>query len=71
MLGRLRMSVDDAIRAYTALAKKVFSKVKMFGDGKYKATNLEAAVREIVGKYAHDAETTMLDVRPKDDICRV
>lgn len=71
MLGRLRMSVDDAICAYTALAKKVFSKVKIRGDGKYKATNLEAAVRKIVEKYTHDPEATMLDLRPEDTICRV
>ncbi|EIM79535.1 FabD/lysophospholipase-like protein, partial [Stereum hirsutum FP-91666 SS1] len=28
MLGRLRMSVDDAIRAYAKLSKKVFSQTK-------------------------------------------
>lgn len=70
MLGRLRMSVDDAIRAYAKLSKKVFSEVKWVGDGKYKATRLEAAVKEIVKEYTGNAETGILEYCSTDDCCR-
>jgi uncharacterized protein (UPF0335 family) len=49
MLGRLRMSVEDAIKAYGQLTKEVFSDVKSPGsDGRFKASKLEKAIKEIV-----------------------
>ncbi|KAJ7819757.1 hypothetical protein B0H14DRAFT_2600393 [Mycena olivaceomarginata] len=49
MLGRLRMSVEDAVKAYGQLAKEVFSDVKPLGsDGRFKASKLEKAIKEIV-----------------------
>lgn len=71
MLGRLRMSVDSAIRAYAKLSKSVFSKVKRNGDGKYRATKLEAAVKEIVRQYTGDAETRIMEYREGADLCRM
>jgi len=50
MLGQLRMPVEDAIACYGALAKTVFGDVKRFGDGKFKASNLENAIKDIVKK---------------------
>ncbi|KAJ7884296.1 FabD/lysophospholipase-like protein [Mycena olivaceomarginata] len=51
MLGRLRMDVDTAIMCYDHLAKQVFSEVKRgLGDGKFKASKLEAAIKSTVAK---------------------
>lgn len=49
LLGRLRLSVPEAIDKYRQLAKQVFSDKKPFGkDGKFKASNLEKAIKEVV-----------------------
>ena len=71
MLGRLRMTVDDAIKAYQQLAEKVFSDVKWTtSDGKFKATELEKAIKEIVKSNTEneDSETRLLD---DDTSCKV
>jgi len=51
MLGRLRMTTDEALRTYNSLAHAIFSKdnKKWKGkDGLFKATTLEKKVQEIV-----------------------
>ncbi|KAJ7703354.1 acyl transferase/acyl hydrolase/lysophospholipase [Mycena olivaceomarginata] len=49
MLGRLRMSVEDAIKVYGELSKEVFSHVKSPGSaGRFKASKLEKAIKQIV-----------------------
>jgi hypothetical protein len=66
MLGRLRMSVEDAVKAYGQLAKEVFSDVKPLGsDGRFKASKLEKAIKEIVrAKSAlQDPEEMLEDTR--------
>ena len=53
MLGRLRMSTDEALRTYNSLARAIFSKdnKKWVGqDGLFKATTLEDKVQEVVSK---------------------
>ena len=53
MLGRLRMTTDEALRTYNALAHAIFSKdnKKWLGqDGAFKATTLENKVQEVVSK---------------------
>ncbi|KAJ7224916.1 acyl transferase/acyl hydrolase/lysophospholipase [Mycena rebaudengoi] len=64
MLGRLRMSVADAIGAYENLAQGVFSETKyFFQDGKFKASRLEAAIKTIVSQKcpSRDPEELMND----------
>ncbi|KAG9125193.1 hypothetical protein FRC07_008615 [Ceratobasidium sp. 392] len=52
MLGRLRMSVQDTIQAYVGLAEGVFSETKwIWKEGTYRASNLERAIKVIVGRY--------------------
>ncbi|EIM79527.1 FabD/lysophospholipase-like protein [Stereum hirsutum FP-91666 SS1] len=72
MLGRLRMSVDDAIQAYAKLSKKVFSQTKngLAPDGRYKASNLEDAVKTIVKEYGDDSMAGIVDSRSGDGVCR-
>ena len=52
MIGRLRMSVDDATRVYAALSDKVFSKknMKTLKNELFKATTLEKAFKDIITK---------------------
>ncbi|KAG5651700.1 hypothetical protein H0H81_007733 [Sphagnurus paluster] len=52
MLGRLGMSVEEAIQEYLNLAKRVFSKKKwFFQDGAYKARVLESVFKEVIAKH--------------------
>lgn len=52
MLGRLGMSVDQAIDEYRDLSKEVFGKKKpFFSNGSFKATNLQNAIQSVVQRY--------------------
>ncbi|KAG5633852.1 hypothetical protein H0H81_004807 [Sphagnurus paluster] len=66
MLGRLGMSVDEAVKAYIDFAGAVFSKKKwFFKDGTFKASVLERAIKEIVGRHCDgDPEARMKVDRP-------
>jgi hypothetical protein len=72
MLGRLRLSVDDAIGHYSQFAKHVFSKKKWKGQNRtFKATKLEEAFKRIVtssGK--RRADELMMDPLPQHEICK-
>jgi len=62
MLGRLRMDVDTAIKHYAALAEQVFADPKRTGgDGKFKATKLEEAIKSVVKEVTGDSESSLLD----------
>ncbi|CUA75834.1 Phospholipase A I [Rhizoctonia solani] len=51
MLGKLRMSVTEAIEAYARLSGDIFSKKKWFWkEGRYSARALEKAINTIVGE---------------------
>ena len=70
MLGRLRMSVDEAINHYGVLSKQVFSKVKLTGDRKFMASELEKVIKNIVGDVTQDTEERMMDPRSDGKLCR-
>ena len=70
MLGRLRMSVDEAIDHYGILSEHVFSKVKSTGDGKFMASKLENGIKKIVRDVTQDTEARMLDPGPDNGVCR-
>ncbi|XP_006461642.1 hypothetical protein AGABI2DRAFT_151295 [Agaricus bisporus var. bisporus H97] len=61
MLGRLRMDVDTAIKNYDDLSKQVFSAMKLWGDGKFRATTLEAAMKSVVKTVTGDSESPLLE----------
>ncbi|KAL5631666.1 hypothetical protein ACGC1H_007249 [Rhizoctonia solani] len=48
MLGRLRLSVDEAIEEYAKLVKEVFKDKKMSGPTMYKQTKLQEALKTII-----------------------
>jgi len=56
------MDVDIAIRHYGTLVKHVFSHPKgRPGDGKFKATKLEVAIKSIVREITGDSESPLLE----------
>ncbi|OJJ40801.1 hypothetical protein ASPWEDRAFT_64169 [Aspergillus wentii DTO 134E9] len=58
MLGRLKLSIEEAIDEFRSLAKDVFGERKPIGsDGRFKATNLENAIRSLVGRYGGASES--------------
>jgi hypothetical protein len=70
MLGRLQMSVPEAIERYGMLALNVFSNHKISGHGRSKASKLEQAIKEIVQAKTGDPEALMMDPRQEDEVCR-
>ena len=70
MLGRLRMDVDTAINYYNNLAKQVFSASKRWpGDGRFKATKLEEAIKSAVRDVTGDPEQPLLEIGD-GSVCR-
>jgi hypothetical protein len=72
MLGRLRLSVDNAIKAYGDFASKVFSDKQLlpWQVGMFKAGNLETAIREIIQESIGDPDARMFDPRPSSEVCK-
>lgn len=73
MLGRLRMSVDDALLKYAELSRDVFSEKQWLGDGRFKATNLERAIKKVIAEQAassKDAEARMKDDGSCGGVCK-
>ena len=72
MLGRLRMTTEQARDEYIELAKNVFGRRKrVIGDGAFKATKLKEAVKDVVRRYGGNSspEEPMLDPR-SDVVCK-
>jgi hypothetical protein len=69
MLGRLRMDVDTAINHYDDLAKRVFSDMKRYGDGKFKAKKLEEVIKSVVETVTRDPESPLLE-SDQAGVCR-
>ena len=71
MLGRLGMSVDKAIRCYGILTGTVFSDVKQpWGDGRFKASQLEKVLKEIVKEQTGQESERMMETPPQDSGCK-
>lgn len=64
MLGRLKLTVEQALNEYRDLAKKVFGKRKLPGKiGKYKAKRMENAIKDVVARYtSHEGEPGEVDM---------
>ena len=63
------MDVNTAIDRYDELAEQVFSEIKRFGDGKFKATNLEKAIKSVVKDVTGNSETLLLE-EDQNGLCR-
>ncbi|KAG6878412.1 hypothetical protein C0993_007013 [Termitomyces sp. T159_Od127] len=72
LLGRLCMSVADAISVYNEFAEKVFSETKyVWQDGTFKASAFEAAVKEIVARYDGDENALMMNDASNSKACKI
>ena len=70
MLGRLRMSVTDAIEYYGIVSEKVFSDMKSsVGQEKFKTSKLENVIKEITEKQTGHADECMMDMH-EGDACK-
>ncbi|KAH7131160.1 pfs protein [Dactylonectria macrodidyma] len=75
MLGRLRMTIDECITAYTSLSDKVFEKkshrVKINGQfqGRFDTAALEQAVKQILVDNGHGEDALLQD--PPNTACKV
>ena len=64
------MDVDTAIKHYNIMVKYVFSSPKgRLGDGRFKATKLEAAIKSIVRDVTGNSESPLLE-RNESTVCR-
>lgn len=71
MLGRLRMSVDEAIHEYGDLSSRIFgSKKWFFSEGKFKASLLEETLKDVIAKKVYNPEIRMLDDHTHSSIPR-
>ncbi|KAF8594149.1 FabD/lysophospholipase-like protein [Ceratobasidium sp. AG-I] len=72
MLGRLRMSIEAAIKAYVRLGQEIFEPKKwIWKEGRYKASNLEKAIQRIVGQAQNEEATNgQPDKTPKKGLLR-
>ncbi|KAG5716586.1 Calcium-independent phospholipase A2-gamma [Termitomyces sp. T112] len=71
LLGRLCMSVDEAINVYNEFAGKVFSERKYcWQDGTFKASTLEAAVKKIVARFDKSGDDNMMSEMSKRSACK-
>ena len=78
MLGRVRMSVDECIRAYKTMATKAFTPKKGISlpvrpTGAFSATALEVAIKsaveESIGNTSDDEERPGSEALFRDDTC--
>ena len=69
LLGRLRMSIDDAIDSYVNLSKRVFSAKQIGEDGKFNAKTFDEAIVEIIESITQNPHEPLLDQRPNS--CKV
>ena len=75
MLGRLKMSVDECIKAYLLLSDRVFQKkrhrvtTKGSIQGRFDSEELERAVKEVVTAQGLQEDTLLKDA--SEDACKV
>jgi len=68
MLFRLKMSIDEAIKSYAILAKRIFSEQKwFFQDGQFKASRLEEALVTTIQEALKVNEASARSVRMLDE----
>ena len=65
------MSVEQAITCYGTLAGLVFSNMKQsWGDGRFKASQLEKVIKEIVKEQTGQEDERMMGMPPHNRGCK-
>ncbi len=65
MLGRLKMSTEEALQSYNKISSMVFSaenRKPFYRDGKFKATMLEKEIRNAIHQAGHSNDQKVLDL---------
>jgi hypothetical protein len=72
MLGRLHMTVDEALESFCLIMNVAFSDRKLIGSsaGEFKTSNLERAITNMVHRYTQDENSRMVDAQPSDTECK-
>jgi hypothetical protein len=70
MLGRLQMSVTDAITDYGKLVEKVFSDTRLIREDEFRASKLEEVFKGIVKEKTGKPDELMMDGRPEGSVCK-
>jgi hypothetical protein len=70
MLGRLRMATDEAMDWFQEITTLVFSRKKFWGDGAFKATNLEQVIGRMAAKHAGSVNARLIDRSLTDGGCK-
>jgi hypothetical protein len=74
MLGRLKMSMSQAIASYNQLMSTVFSDKKRLtigGSGAFKVTTLERGLKDIVREVTQDEDEMLLESTTEVTKCNV
>ncbi len=64
MLGRLKMTTEEALQSYNKISSTVFSaenRKPFYRDGKFKATTLEKEIQNVVCQAGHSNDQKLLD----------
>ncbi|CAE6468299.1 unnamed protein product [Rhizoctonia solani] len=61
ILGRLRMSIDEAIESFEWIMREIFSAKKLFGTGAFKSTTLREAIIKVIRKATGNGNERMLE----------
>jgi hypothetical protein len=73
MLGRLRMSVDEAIKCYGAISQEVFSNPNFVSIGrgsKFSAAKLERAIKRVVQEKTGKEDELLINTQPEGRECK-
>lgn len=60
MLGRLGMTIDEAIACYAQFAEEVFSNTTLVGEAKFSSRTLENIFKKIVKEKSDDEDERMI-----------
>ncbi|KAK0447477.1 FabD/lysophospholipase-like protein [Desarmillaria tabescens] len=72
MLGRLKMSTEEALQSYDRISSAVFTaenRKPFYSDGKFKATTLEKEIKNVVRQAGCSDDQKLLDPNAKGNAC--
>ncbi|KAG9093323.1 hypothetical protein FS749_014584 [Ceratobasidium sp. UAMH 11750] len=70
MVGRLGMTTEQAMTSLARLANEVFSDKKTIGEGTFKASKMEKALKDIIRRVTGNENEPMLDKRADSRECK-
>jgi hypothetical protein len=71
LLGKLRLTADEAIACYVEILRRVFKKKTFPSSSPFSATQLERVMGEIVAKHCGRADARMIEDQNQNGSCKV